>query len=88
MKKLFSLIFIGAFSLAFTGCSGAYDNTQAGTALGAVTGAVVGYNTGNKHSGRNAAIGAATGAVAGGLIGNAVDTRQELERRSSSSSWQ
>jgi len=80
MKRL---KFLGVLVVAslISGCSGPYDNTQAGTALGAVTGAVVGYNTKDRHHTRNAAIGAAAGALAGGLVGNAVDTRKELDRR-------
>jgi uncharacterized protein YcfJ len=81
MEKTLKISLVFVSMLIFVGCSGPYDNTQAGAALGAVTGAVVGYNSGNHHDGRRAAIGAATGAVAGGLVGNAVDTRRELNRR-------
>jgi outer membrane lipoprotein SlyB len=88
MKAKFKMVTVLTVAAFLVGCSGPYDNTQAGAALGAVTGAVVGYNTGNHHSGRNAAIGAATGAVAGGLVGNAVDTRRELNRqRRASTGW-
>jgi uncharacterized protein YcfJ len=85
MKKV-KLLAVVAGAILVSGCSGPYDNTQAGAALGAVTGAVVGYNTKNHHHGRNAAIGAAAGALAGGLVGNAVDTRKELNRRNAG--WQ
>lgn len=77
MKKIITVISIGALSL-LSACNSGYDNNTTrgaagGAAAGAVLGGIIGHQSGD--TGKGAAIGALAGAAAGGAYGNQKDKR-------------